>query len=244
MNPTNQIRVVLAIGWEQGQSEMTLGEPRHLLSTVINRDDPPEAQLAALQAAFDEAKAGLAKKESTMPQRVLCVSHTAAGKVFIFGEGNYVGDTIPSEEAQGMGPMMRERKALNPTIELDSGEVIYGCECWWGPLDAANKKYAELERVPTSITEARAKAREATLFATTVKVGDRVIIPNELKREADNFIVPAGTEGEVLELLNEGEAVKLRVVIGEATHEIATMVDGLKFATVQEQASEAPASAE
>jgi hypothetical protein len=26
-------------------------------------------------------------------------------------------------------------QSKNPKIELDSGETIWGCECWWGPED-------------------------------------------------------------------------------------------------------------
>lgn len=40
----------------------------------------------------------------------------------IFGYGTYLGDSFPHEKA----------KLASPKILLDSGEVIYGYQCWWG----------------------------------------------------------------------------------------------------------------
>lgn len=232
MNTPDQLRIVLAIGWEQEQAPLSIGEPRHFHSVVLQRADTHEAQLASLAAAFEEAKALFQERETSLRQPVLCVSHTDEGKVFVFGEGIYVGDRIPGPEAAGMGLLMHQRKTLNPTIQLDSGEVIYGCECWWGPLEAANAKYANLARVNVSITDARAQAAAATAFAEAVKVGDRVIITSELTRPADSAIIPAGTEAEVVEIINDGEAARLRVAAAEGAEpiEVVAALDGLRFA--------------
>ena len=31
----------------------------------------------------------------------------------------------------------------NPHITLDSGEVVWGCECWWGPEDKIKAKIGD-----------------------------------------------------------------------------------------------------
>ena len=43
------------------------------------------------------------------------------------GFGRYIGETIPSPEAGGFN-----FGVPNPTLELDSGKICYGCETWWG----------------------------------------------------------------------------------------------------------------
>jgi hypothetical protein len=47
----------------------------------------------------------------------------------LFGFGVYDGDFIPAEDVRflGMGVPFE-----NPRITLDSGDVVWGCECWWG----------------------------------------------------------------------------------------------------------------
>lgn len=72
--------------------------------------------------------------EETTPTRVLAISHTDtdAKKVYSFGEGNYVGDKpIPEEVSK----ILAGSGMTNPCIELDSGEVVWGMECWWGHVE-------------------------------------------------------------------------------------------------------------
>lgn len=46
----------------------------------------------------------------------------------MIGEGTYVGDEIP-DGAAGLASLVR---GTNPKIVLDDGQVVWGCECWWG----------------------------------------------------------------------------------------------------------------
>lgn len=58
------------------------------------------------------------------------------GNLVLFGYGTYKGDLIPEgDNLQGMPALLKENKVPNPRIDLDSGETVYGCECWWGPED-------------------------------------------------------------------------------------------------------------
>lgn len=59
----------------------------------------------------------------------------------IYGAGVYVGETIPQEGAGSVAETLRECGITNPTIKLDSGELVYGCESWWGDLDRCLQRY-------------------------------------------------------------------------------------------------------
>ena len=87
-------------------------------------------------------------------ERVYAVLSATADEVSFLGFGVYVGDEVPPapmgmfravfraatwEEldrivAEDAGcepnPIVRP---TNPKIVLDDGEVVWGCECWWGP---------------------------------------------------------------------------------------------------------------
>ena len=73
--------------------------------------------------------------------RVLAIRNTDpdTGTAYLFGEGVYEGDFSPEEAAGGLAEICREAEMNNPRIRLDSGEVVYGCECWWGPVEAGYK---------------------------------------------------------------------------------------------------------
>lgn len=79
--------------------------------------------------------------------------------VYLFGWGVYEGDFVP-EEAAGFGAeMAREAGRTNPRIRLDDGDVVYGCECWWGPAVEVEASIQGREVRAVSIAEARAVYR-------------------------------------------------------------------------------------
>jgi len=61
------------------------------------------------------------------------------------GYGNYDGEHAPVEAVGFMADCINDanKKApeiiKNPRIKLDSGSIVYGCECWWGGADAVKK---------------------------------------------------------------------------------------------------------
>ena len=60
------------------------------------------------------------------------------------GYGKYVGDQVPDEGAVGgLAELARAMLKENPKIELDSGQVVWGCECWWSPEDEMKKTILE-----------------------------------------------------------------------------------------------------
>lgn len=78
-------------------------------------------------------------------------------EVRIYGYGVYIGHEIPSAQCGGLGPTIREQGRTNPTIKLDSGKVVYGCECWWGPEEKIREAIGPRRVVVLDIDEERAK---------------------------------------------------------------------------------------
>lgn len=64
--------------------------------------------------------------------RVGAIVSMDSKEVMLLGYGVYQGALVPGEDAQGMAKILREAGIPNPTILLDSGAKVYGCECWWG----------------------------------------------------------------------------------------------------------------
>lgn len=64
--------------------------------------------------------------------RVIALQCVEGNIVKSFGEGVYAGDFIHP----GLG-------FENPRIDLDNGDTVWGCECWWGPIDRLKAKYAD-----------------------------------------------------------------------------------------------------
>lgn len=109
--------------------------------------------------------------------------------VELLGYGVYVGDEVPpmpppmagfktweeldafyEEHNAPMVQKLREEgqwplRMENPKIELDSGEIVWGQECWWGSEDKLREYLEEavqhgLEVVDVSIAEKRAELVE------------------------------------------------------------------------------------
>ena len=88
--------------------------------------------------------------------------------VKFLGYGVYEGDEIPDAAAAGFADMCRDAGVTNPKIRLDNGDVVWGCECWWGPEEMIRSKMTEYEvagyRVDTvRIADARREARPLRL---------------------------------------------------------------------------------
>lgn len=70
--------------------------------------------------------------------------------VNFLGYGTYEGNFVPP-----FGPL-NTLHILNPRIKLDSGETVWGCECWWGSEARIKATLAKAKHVvAVSITEQR-----------------------------------------------------------------------------------------
>lgn len=119
--------------------------------------------------------------------RVVAISHSDDDNVYLFGYGVYEGRFLPPyidvekeiadvkieyqelrKEDPSLPEQMDDEKLRtvidemfsNPRIKLDSGQTVWGYECWWGDIAGfqANNKRTIVE---IDIDEARVKARNA-----------------------------------------------------------------------------------
>jgi len=73
-------------------------------------------------------------------------------KLFFLGYGIYEGDTIPSKEARGfLAEGLREYGRPNPTLKLENGDTVYGCECWWGAEARIKQQIEECQKAGYTI---------------------------------------------------------------------------------------------
>jgi len=82
--------------------------------------------------------------------------------VRFLGFGVYVGDEVPPNEGGGsLTAMLAEVGCSNPKIVLDSGAVVWGCECWWAPERQIEERLHEWRKEGWEIRNVRmADARE------------------------------------------------------------------------------------
>ena len=66
--------------------------------------------------------------------------------VDLFGYGELLDDEIPETAVGALADMARQMMQPNPKIRLDSGQVVWGCECWWGPEEDVKAQVARRER--------------------------------------------------------------------------------------------------
>lgn len=70
--------------------------------------------------------------------------------VSFLGYGVYEGEFIPKEAVGVMARLLKKSRRTNPRIKLDSGKVVYECECWWGSEKEIQEKlkgYHEIKNV-------------------------------------------------------------------------------------------------
>ena len=60
-------------------------------------------------------------------ERVGAIESSKDGVTKFYGYGTFQGDTVPPEDVGGFNLGIP-----NPIILLDNGNMVYGCECWWG----------------------------------------------------------------------------------------------------------------
>lgn len=64
--------------------------------------------------------------------RVGAIRNADKQTAYLFGYGTYQGHEVPPPGVMFMGVDLHEAGHENPKIVLDSGKVVWGCECWWG----------------------------------------------------------------------------------------------------------------
>lgn len=89
--------------------------------------------------------------------RVGAVLSITDGHAKLLGYGTYKGDLVPhTDDVKLFGMSMKELGRKNPCIELDNGDLVYGCECWWGSEQSIKEKMGLCHTVDVvSIKDAR-----------------------------------------------------------------------------------------
>lgn len=72
--------------------------------------------------------------------RVGAILDAKDGAVEFLGYGVYEGDFVPEGAAGWIAEDLRGIGATNPKIRLDSGKIVWGCECWWGSEKSVKKQ--------------------------------------------------------------------------------------------------------
>lgn len=98
--------------------------------------------------------------------RIIAMQNADETTAYIFGRGVYAGDEVPVDAAGFMGEVLREHGSTNPKLVLDNGDVVWGCECWWGDEESVLKKIGDREIVEVSIAESRAQCAAAEAART------------------------------------------------------------------------------
>jgi hypothetical protein len=69
--------------------------------------------------------------------RVIAIESLSHGVLRVYGLGIYLGNKIPDVEP------FRSRGLKNPCIQLDSGRIIWGFQCWWQEISQFERLYAD-----------------------------------------------------------------------------------------------------
>jgi hypothetical protein len=77
------------------------------------------------------------------------------------GYGIYDGEAVPQEAVGSFAKMLQETGMTNPKILLDSGKVVYGCECWWDSEKEIKTRLEACKIVLMDIDEIRKDYSEA-----------------------------------------------------------------------------------
>lgn len=88
--------------------------------------------------------------------RVGAIESASDDEVRFFGYGVYEGEFPPDLGTSTLhGPVDEEmqKSYRNPRIRLDSGKVVWGCECWWGPEDEIRSMIGKRRVVPAPMPE-------------------------------------------------------------------------------------------
>jgi hypothetical protein len=84
-------------------------------------------------------------KKAGMRVLAVCKLDRDTKQVVIFGRGVMTGAEVPTGAVGQIAERLISETSLNPRILLDTGEVIWGCECWWLPEQKGDLWLMELK---------------------------------------------------------------------------------------------------
>ena len=102
-----------------------------------------------------EKKTTTSMSKHKIGDRVGAIECADNDSVTMFGYGTYAGEAVPAEAAGWIAEGLREMGIPNPKIQLDSGKVVYGCECWWGSEESVRASIGGRRVIEVDIDEVR-----------------------------------------------------------------------------------------
>ena len=136
------------------------------LATVISQVQGDDDEL--IRTAYALLLPGNEDEPTTRGQRVGAILSVGREEkiVCFLGYGVHVGDSVPEEAVGWLAEICREYGFTNPRVELDDGQTVYGCECWWGGEVETRRELAKYEAAgytirQVSIADVRREHRDA-----------------------------------------------------------------------------------
>ena len=146
-------------------------------------------------------------------ERVIAILSAKDGVVYSLGEGVYAGHKTPPAELFGDFPWR-----TNPCIDLDTGQTVWGVECWWEAPETAYRRFPhrKWEWVTVDIDKHRAAlaATEAPVnqSLTTGETSDGYHTFNELYEHRHalflNLMSGIGYETWISKLHHDGTGIE------------------------------------
>lgn len=93
--------------------------------------------------------------------RIGAMLSATAESVRFLGYGTYEGDEVPEGAGGFIGEAMAKEGITNPKLVLDNGDVVWGCECYWGGEESVKKSIAGRKIEEVRIADVRARTAEA-----------------------------------------------------------------------------------
>lgn len=98
---------------------------------------------------------GKDRYEKMVGRKVLAVNtiNNERRYVEVLGRGTFLGVFPPDTALGNIADDVRELGELNPKIELNDGQIVWGCECWWMDAYRGDMWLAELASIGYEIRD-------------------------------------------------------------------------------------------
>jgi hypothetical protein len=73
--------------------------------------------------------------------------------VKFLGYGVYDGRFKPDVMCMGIPPEELPEGLKNPRITLDNGEIVWGCQCWWGDEEKVKSEIGDREIINVKMSD-------------------------------------------------------------------------------------------
>ena len=92
--------------------------------------------------------------------RIGAISHTDidTNEVFLLGFGVYCGEEVPPPGIKFLGMDANKFNIPDEKLLLDSGDIVWGCECWWGEESVIRESLKGKTVIEVTIENERANA--------------------------------------------------------------------------------------